>query len=778
MSLVRHPLGKQIRGAMSNLLINFAPISVRGDTTVLVGRQPYDKDRLNELRREFRETHVFRRDGIDDVIIDIPVVAGQSPIGDVQEEIDLAKHYRLLHTLLSAALIRVFHGSRDIFSVGPVGVLGDARRGLIRHPDLPEWMQKRSLMKFDTRTIYPTDGTPILGLVCDIRVKNLILESCQKLLELGISLHGRYVQVEEGYDPRLMKKRRLIGRVEAVEGNSLVLGDHAEGYESVSASESFLEARREIFDACVRHILGGAAERIIAKAEESAAELHSGPGRKKRVEDILAYLRKNAMLEAVPSARFVIGDMLASGKKGFPATNILSRPNLVFDPSGSRKDVWSERGLKSNGPYDQRTFSPKQLRIAVVCQARHEGQVDRFVAKFLDGMPEVFTGYGERSAARYGDGFLRRFRLEKPKVEFFTAASESAEDYVAASRRALERAADGGYKWNLALVQVEEEFKSLDTKGNPYFATKSLFLKRDVAVQSVRLETMSRPDTELVFPMNDVSLAAYAKLGGVPWLLAAQQSVAHELVVGIGSHSVSNSRIGSQRRFVGITTVFSSDGNYLLSDKTAVVPFEEYADALYQTLKRSITTVRKQDNWRSTDKVRLVFHMFKPPKDTEADSIKRTVEDLGLENVTFAFVHVAPSHPFIIFDLAQRGIGYQAPKKGDLGPTRGLHLKLGDYESLMVFSGVNELKRASDGMPRPCLLKLHRLSTFKDMTYLARQAFEFSGHSWRMLSPERYPITVRYSDLIAQRLAALGDVPGWDDDAVHLGQIGRTLWFL
>ena len=278
-----------------------------------------------------------------------------------------------------------------------------------------------------------------------------------------------------------------------------------------------------------------------------------------------------------------------------------------------------------------------------------------------------------------------------------------------------------------SLVQVEEEFKKYDGDDNPYYATKAVLLKRDIAVQSVRLETMSLLDANLMFVMNHVSLATYAKLGGVPWLLVAKQTVAHELVIGLGSHTVSGSRIGSHKRFVGITTVFSSDGSYLLSDKTAVVPFEKYSDALYDTLKRAITQVRKQDNWRSTDKVRLVFHMFKPPKDTEADAIKRTVDDLGLENVTFAFVHIAPGNPYIIFDNAQPGLGYRDPKKGVLGPSRGLHIQLGDYETLVVFSGASELKQASDGMPRPCLLKLHRHSTFTDMTYLSRKPSSSRG---------------------------------------------------
>jgi hypothetical protein len=680
--------------------------------------------------------------------------------------------------LLAAAILRAFCGQRDVTSAWPVSVLGSASRGLVHHPNLPTWIQKRTALEFDTRSIYLAGGKRLLGLVCETKIKNMIDRSCADLLRLGVPVEGRYVQIErEQDDERLVPRRKLVGRVVAIEGDNLLLEDHAEGFGSVPAAAAFLESRREIFDDCVQRILGRDAAGVLAHAEQQAAAVHSGPHRKRSIEEAVGYLRDKAGLEAVPGLKIEFGKLLSSDQRSiFPATEILPKPTLVFDPSGSRKDDWNERGIKKNGPYDQRTFTPKKLNIAVICQAKHEGQVDRFVAKFLDGMPNVTSG--KNRIARYGDGFLRRFHLEKPSVNFFTTRSASAEDYAAASREALAQAADGGFKWHLSLVQVEEEFKGFTGDRNPYYATKSVFLKRDVAVQSVRLETMAQSDQQLVFSLNHMSLATYAKLGGTPWLLAAQQTVAHELVIGLGSHSVAGGRIGAQQRYVGITTLFSSDGSYLLSDKTAVVPFERYADALFETLKRSITTVRKQDNWRSTDKVRLVFHMFKPPKDTEAEAIKRAVDALGLEDVTFAFVHVASSHPYVVFDNTQKGIGYGDLKKGVLGPSRGLHIKLGDYESLVVFSGASELKQATDGMPRPCLLKLHRLSTFKDMTYLARQAFEFAGHSWRMLSPEPFPITIRYSDLIAERLTGLDGVPGWDAEAVQFGQIGRTLWFL
>lgn len=760
---------------MDKYTLNFAPLSI-GDTAVIqIGRQSYDRDRLSALRREFRATHVFQRD--ENSIVDVPIATGSVPLGNITEELELAKDKRLWGPLMSASLLKVFAGARDIWSDRPLTILGSINRNLVQHPSLPSWIQKRTSLQFDTRFIYPSGQKPQVGLVCETRLRNIIAGTCADLMSLGASPLGRYVQIEEDpFDTRLMNRRRLIGRVIAINGDELVLEDSAEGFDCVSAKLAFLEARREVFDECIVQLLGQNAAGVLANAEKQAAQYNSGPGRKNQIQEAIKYLQEKVILEAVPGVSFKLSPLLSSDQRGFPVSEIISKPTLVFDPSATRKDDWNERGLKNNGPYDQRTFTPKKLNIAVVCQANYEGQVDQFMAKFLDGMPDVMTG--QRPTARYGDGFLRRFRLDKPSVTFFTASGPTADAYLDASRRALSHAIDEGFKWDIVFVQIEESFKKNETASNPYYATKSLFLKRDTPVQSVRLETMAQPGSELVFSMNHLSLATYAKLGGTPWLLASGQTVAHELVIGLGSHSVVTSRIGARQRFVGITTVFSSDGSYLLSDRTAVVPYDEYPGALYETLKRSITRVRKEDNWRSSDKVRLVFHVFKPLKDAEAEAIKRAVDDLGLSDVTFAFLHIAPDHPYIIFDNDQTGLGYRDPKKGVLGPSRGLHLKLGDFQSLLVFTGASELKKASDGIPRPSLLKLHRLSTFSDMTYLARQAFEFSGHSWRMLSPEPFPITIRYSDLIAERLAGLSAVSGWDADAVQLGAIGRTLWFL
>ena len=44
-----------------NLMLNFAPLTLSGETTLNIGYRAYDEDRLKELRAEFGQTHVFKR---------------------------------------------------------------------------------------------------------------------------------------------------------------------------------------------------------------------------------------------------------------------------------------------------------------------------------------------------------------------------------------------------------------------------------------------------------------------------------------------------------------------------------------------------------------------------------------------------------------------------------------------------------------------------------------------------------------------------------------------
>src|ERR1700722_12301832 len=155
------------------------------------------------------------------------------------------------------------------------------------------------------------------------------------------------------------------------------------------------------------------------------------------------------------------------------------------------------------------------------------------------------------------------------KVEFFLADNATPAAYAKAVRQALaaqDQKGQGQRRWHLAMVQVEESFHNLSGDANPYLLTKAAFLAGDIPVQEFEIETASQRDSQLQYSLNNMALAVYAKLGGVPWRVQANRAIAHELVFGLGSAVISDSVLGSKERMVGITTVFSGDGCYWLSN--------------------------------------------------------------------------------------------------------------------------------------------------------------------------------------------------------------------
>src|SRR5580704_5318630 len=134
----------------------------------------------------------------------------------------------------------------------------------------------------------------------------------------------------------------------------------------------------------------------------------------------------------------------------------------------------------------------------------------------------------------------------------------------------------------------------------------------------------------------------YAKLGGIPWTLSPNTDLAHEIIVGIGSARLTESRRGAGERVIGITTVFSGDGQYLLANNTHEVSADQYMEALTKSLQETVAELRSRFGWKPRDRVRFVFHQsFKKYKDAEAEAVRKFAASLTDFDVKYAFVHVS-----------------------------------------------------------------------------------------------------------------------------------------
>jgi hypothetical protein len=230
----------------------------------------------------------------------------------------------------------------------------------------------------------------------------------------------------------------------------------------------------------------------------------------------------------------------------------------------------------------------------------------------------------------------------------------------------------------------------LSVNQNPYFITKESFLAHQIPVQEFEIETAQKPDRQLQYSLNNMALATYAKLNGIPWLLKANPTIAHELVIGLGSADIAEGRLGGRERYVGITTVFSGDGNYHLTNVSRAATADNYQAVFLDALQKAVSKVRQDMNWQAKDHVRLVFHAsFKQFNKEEVNAVKKLMAELGDYEVEYAFLQLSAQHPYLLFDRRQEGaIVFETKrKKGEYTPKRASTLQLSNRDVILCLTG-------------------------------------------------------------------------------------------
>jgi hypothetical protein len=204
--------------------------------------------------------------------------------------------------------------------------------------------------------------------------------------------------------------------------------------------------------------------------------------------------------------------------------------------------------------------------------------------------------------------------------------------------------------------------------------------------------------------LNSIALQIYAKLGGTPWVLPANRLVDREIIIGIGHSLIRKNELkgADQSRVVGITTFLSSDGQYLLGEKVKDVPFDSYFEELLKSLTQSFSRLEKKQGWSAGDTVRLIFHIFKPVKNTEFDVISQFIKNNTNYKIKFAFVTISKSHPFLMFDPNQAGVN----QKGAFIPDRAINLFLDSETCLIQMLGAKDLKTGKQAMSTPIQIKI------------------------------------------------------------------------
>lgn len=523
--------------ASTNLVLNFSPVYF-DEVEVHVGILEYQgREHLRALRFRHNASHIFYREEGTRILC-VPVVPDAPEIGNCISTMRLANNLYLSAALVRNALINYFYKlGHQILTYNPIKFIAVGLNNNLLAASVPKGapcppeLSVRLLYEMNVRVFKLDHQKPFIGLALDVRTARLIKYPCDRLIDEGFPLNGLYVgRIVPRDDVRMASRLELLGRVQKIHQKQLFLSDERPGFGSIHANEVVLEPRYSAFDLCLTHIFRGHATQVKRTLDSHLARLRGGPGRLDKLQAAIEHLT-NRQLEMAPGVTFTLQPFLTEENgELFPSVQSAPKPTYVFDPAGNYTDTWHDGGLNKYGPYTAQSFTPSRPRICVVCEKTHKGQVEQFLHKFFNGIrpPNV-----ERPP--FAKGFTRKYAIEECSTEFFPVDSTTAEAYRKAALRAIEWQTQHSFKWDLALIQVDERTQSFYGIDSPYLITKSNFLMHQIPVQEFKTKTVEMPDKQLGYVLNSMALATYSKLGGIPWLIKANPTLAHELVIGLGS---------------------------------------------------------------------------------------------------------------------------------------------------------------------------------------------------------------------------------------------------
>jgi len=734
-----------------------------------------DNKLLKELRALHSDWFIYWRDGF---LYAVP--RNDSPATTIGDPVTLqcGEHLQFIVALIDAVLPKKFPGY-DAFRRHPFAFTGkkdefvSASAAKLRtKPALLKYFTIRPTFFLEAKIIETVPDQTTIGLFLTINTKWETTADLSALEAAGANLSGLYVVRRNP----LPGERRLVGQISSVSGSTVHLSAAYDERTTIGADEVVLEGSKTSFARCLKSLLGRDYELFEQTRQREEAKLLSGPAVNEMVGQFHQFFRKDPALPLTEQLTVTVGEHLKlTNTNAYHTIHQAPPVQYYFDPARTKASPYPWVGIKQYGPFSKDTFPKRTPTILVVFPDTAQGATEKFLNSFRNGL--------STPKPQYEGGFAKLFGLLNPTFTLCKVPLVSTTNPAMAYQRAIEESLAANSNIDAAIVVLMDQHAELPDTNSPYLTAKATLMLAGIPAQEIKVSRFTKLPYELQYLLANFAVALYAKMNGTPWTVNQDTTISDELIIGIGTSEVRKNRFSDGARYVGITTVFRGDGNYLLSHVGKECAYEEYPQVLQESTERLLQEIKQRNGWNPGDNVRLIFHTYKPLKSIEIGEIaKRAALAVGSEQtIEFAFLTVTIEHPFLLVDPQQPGItsryGDRGTAKGILVPERGTITQLGRYTRLVCTNGPFLIKHENAPLPAPLLVHIHKGSTFNDLTYLSEQVLKFTGLSWRSTLPAKKPVSIYYSELIAGLLGRLRNVPGWSP-AVLNTRLRASRWFL
>lgn len=407
------------------------------------------------------------------------------------------------------------------------------------------------------------------------------------------------------------------------------------------------------------------------------------------------------------------------------------------------KHTVTHQGLAEFGPFSSAT--QKNIQIFIIF---HESEFEK--AKFL-------TQYFQKEISLknevYGKMQISMHIKEKFSIKFKDRKNPLPEINDALTNRIFDT---DNINYFAIYISPINKFTNDQIQKEVYYKIKERLLKKNIASQVIDSAHQLKKDTPyLVYTLNNIAVAALAKLGGIPWRLETE--LKEELVIGVGAFK----QISTNTNYIASAFCYQNNGNFQ--------GFEYFREKQTKQLAGSIIKAIKDFRMVHPNLTRLIIHFYKLMNQKELEPIQLALEELKLEIPVFIVtINKTASSDIVIFDRDW----------AELMPLSGTYVNVNKNTFLLCnntrYSG--EVHNRGDGFPFPIKLKfactdeeeLQNPTTIKE---LIEQVYQFSRLYYKSVRQQNLPVTIKYPEMVAQI------APHFENDDIP-ENVKKQLWFL
>lgn len=430
---------------------------------------------------------------------------------------------------------------------------------------------------------------------------------------------------------------------------------------------------------------------------------------------------------------------------------LLAHPRLRFSAAvPSRVHAQAYQGLRTHGPFDPSGVTLQERSLLFVFPSSLQPLAHKLAEALKDGY-KGYPGFEKMFRVPFGGKLMTSLALDAD-VSSPTAAAASYREEIASWS-----ATAGEPTPQLALVVVPHSERWQTDR--PYYEAKAAFARLGIPTQMVTTELLSN-EREFGWSVANIALAAFAKLGGVPWTIDAPAGES-DLVFGIGRADIRDRRGGGHLRIFGYAVSFISNGVYRHTwSFTPAADEATYLERLEETLVGALEADRDHDEPIR----RLVVHLAKSTSWKEIEAVRRAKTRAAVD-LPAVFLRIDDS---TLFDIADG-------RADTLAPPKGLLVGLSSRQRLLQTEELGP-RGPADG---PLLIELDERSDVGPdaLDGLADQIYRLAHANWRAFNARSQPVTLLYGELLAKLVGYLEEVETWDPNLLR-GALRDRPWFL